>query len=144
MERKTRCGTQVYFPKLCLVGLSGLTVLLSRHSVGTYPETSSHAACQKTFGHIHLSPLSHCGLILILALRVELVCASEYVSTLKKKKKRRKKRRQGMIGRTFFQNHRKQGESDAMYLRDITNATFVIIHLNAIRLSVCSSCSPFP
>ena len=30
---------------------SGLTMLLSRHCVGTYPETSSHATCQGTFGH---------------------------------------------------------------------------------------------
>ena len=29
---------------------SGLTIALSRHSVGTYPETSSHATCQGTFG----------------------------------------------------------------------------------------------
>ena len=43
---------------------SGLTMLLSRHSVGTYPETSSHATCQGTFGHSHVSLLSHCGLIL--------------------------------------------------------------------------------
>ena len=47
---------------------------LSEHSVGTYPETSSHATCQRKFGHTHLSVLSHCGLIL--ALRVELVCAN--------------------------------------------------------------------
>ena len=56
---------------------------LSRHSVGTYPETSSHATCQEKFGHSRLSPLSHRGLIL--AERVELVCASE--SPLKKKEK---------------------------------------------------------
>ena len=43
---------------------SGLTMLLSRHSVGTYPETSSHATCQGTFCLSHLSSLSHCGLIL--------------------------------------------------------------------------------
>ena len=42
---------------------SELTVPLFRHSVGTYPETSSHATCQETFGHGRLSPLSHCGLI---------------------------------------------------------------------------------
>ena len=29
---------------------SGLTMPLSRHSVGTYMETSSHATCQGTFG----------------------------------------------------------------------------------------------
>ena len=43
---------------------SGLTMPLSRHSVGTYQETNSHATCQGTFGHSHLSSLSHCGLIL--------------------------------------------------------------------------------
>ena len=37
---------------------------LSRHSVRTYSETSSHATCQGTIGHSHLSSLSHCGLIL--------------------------------------------------------------------------------
>ena len=38
---------------------------LSRHRVGAYPETSSHATGQGTFGHCRLSSLSHCGLILI-------------------------------------------------------------------------------
>ena len=47
---------------------------LSRHSVGTYHEMSSHAIHQGTLGHSRLSSLSHSGLIL--ALRVELVCAS--------------------------------------------------------------------
>ena len=51
-----------------------LTKPLSRHSVGTYPETNSHATCQGTVGHSCLSLLSHCGLIL--ASRVELVCGS--------------------------------------------------------------------
>ena len=41
---------------------NGLTMLMCRHSVGTYQETSSHATCQGTFGHGRLSPLSHCGL----------------------------------------------------------------------------------
>ena len=50
---------------------SGLTMPLSRHSVGTYPETSSHTTCHWTFSHSHLSLLSHCGLLL--AYRVELV-----------------------------------------------------------------------
>ena len=50
-----------------------LTMLPSRHSVGTYPETSSHATCQGTIGHRRLYLLSHCGLIL--AYRVEWVCA---------------------------------------------------------------------
>ena len=38
---------------------------LSGHSEGTYPETSSHEARQGTFGHGHLSSLSHYGLILV-------------------------------------------------------------------------------
>ena len=44
--------------------LSGLTMLLSRHSVGTYHETSSHAIDRGTLGQSRLSSLSHCGLIL--------------------------------------------------------------------------------
>ena len=44
---------------------SRMTMPLSRHSVRTYPETSSHATCHGTFGHSHLSSLSHCGLILV-------------------------------------------------------------------------------
>ena len=47
-----------------LLGRSGLTMPLSRHSVGTYQETSSHATRQGTLGHSRLSSLSHCGLIL--------------------------------------------------------------------------------
>ena len=43
---------------------SGLTMPLSKHSVGTYRETSSHATRQGTLGHSRLSLLSHCGLIL--------------------------------------------------------------------------------
>ena len=81
---------------------SGLTMLLSRHSVGTYQETSSHASHQGTHSHSHLNSLSHCGLILVK--RVELVCAS--LSPLFKKK-----RRQGMNCRTIFQNPRTQGKS---------------------------------
>ena len=74
---------------------SGLSMPLSRHSVGTYQETSSHAARQGTLDHSRLSSLSHCGLIL--AKRVELVYAlwteadqkggisvRELISTLKK------------------------------------------------------------
>ena len=43
---------------------SGLTMPLSRQSVGTYPETSSHATRQRTLGHSRHSSLSHSGLIL--------------------------------------------------------------------------------
>ena len=34
---------------------SGLTMPLYRHSMGTYPEMSSHTTCQGTLGHSHLS-----------------------------------------------------------------------------------------
>ena len=64
--------------------LSGLIMPLSRYSVGTYQETSSHATRQRTPGHSRLSSLSHCGLIL--AQLVELVCAS-YLHFKKKKKR---------------------------------------------------------
>ena len=37
---------------------------LSKHSVGTYQEMSSHATRQATLSHSRLSSLSHCGLIL--------------------------------------------------------------------------------
>ena len=38
---------------------SGLTMPLSRHSLGTCQETSSHATRQGTLGHSRLSSLSH-------------------------------------------------------------------------------------
>ena len=41
---------------------NGLTMLLSRHIVGTFEDMS--ATRQGTLGHSHLSLLSHCGLIL--------------------------------------------------------------------------------
>ena len=53
---------------------SGLTVPLSRRSVGTYLEMSSHATHHGILGHSYLSLLNHCGLSL--AQRAELVCAS--------------------------------------------------------------------
>ena len=43
---------------------SGRTMPLPGHSMGTYPETRSHATCLGTFDHSRLSSLSHCGLIL--------------------------------------------------------------------------------
>ena len=42
---------------------SGPTMPLSRHSMGTYQETSSHATLQGTLGYSRLISLSHCGLI---------------------------------------------------------------------------------
>ena len=50
---------------------SGLTMPLSRHSVGTYPETSSHTTCQGTFSHSLTEPLWTDPDI-----KSELVCAS--------------------------------------------------------------------
>ena len=67
---------------------SRMTMPPSRHSVGTYPETSLHATCEGTFGHSRLSSLSHCGLIL--ALRVEFMYANELISTSKTKKKEKR------------------------------------------------------
>ena len=45
-------------------GRSGLTMPLSRYSVGTIQETSSHATRHEILGHSRLSSLSHCRLIL--------------------------------------------------------------------------------
>ena len=42
---------------------SGLTISLSRHSVGSCLELRSHATCQGTLGHSRLSSLRHYGLI---------------------------------------------------------------------------------
>ena len=39
-------------------------MLLFRHSAGAYQKTSSQATRQGTFGHSHLSSLSHYELIL--------------------------------------------------------------------------------
>ena len=43
---------------------SGLTMLLSRHSVGTYQETGLQVTHLETLNHSPLCLLSHCGLIL--------------------------------------------------------------------------------
>ena len=53
----------------------GLTMPLSRQSVGIYQETSWHTTHQGTLRDSHLSWLCHCGLIL--AERVALGCASQ-------------------------------------------------------------------
>ena len=45
-------------------GRNGLTMPLSKHSAGPYPETISHATCRRTFGHSRFSSLNHCELIL--------------------------------------------------------------------------------
>ena len=42
----------------------GLTMPMSRQSVGIYQETSSHATREGSLGHSRFSSLSHCGLIL--------------------------------------------------------------------------------
>ena len=54
---------------------------LSRHSVGTDPETSSHETWQGTFGHSRRSSLSHYGLILEIKNGIS---AREIISTFKK------------------------------------------------------------
>ena len=69
-----------FFFTLTQRSLSGLTVPLSRNSVGTYQETSSHATRQRTLGHSHLSSLSHCGLILA---QKSGISVRELISTLK-------------------------------------------------------------
>ena len=58
---------------------NGLTMPLSRHRMGTYLETCSHATCQGTFSHGQLSLLSHCGIKSGIS-----VC--KLIFTLKKKK----------------------------------------------------------
>ena len=61
---------------------SGLTMRLSRHSVGTYQETSSHAIRQGTLGHSVAKPLwTDPGLESGISVR-------QLTSTLKKKKKK--------------------------------------------------------
>ena len=80
---------------------SGLTMPLSRHSVGTSPETRSHATCRGIFGHSRLSPLNHCthsGLKSGISVR-------QLISTLTTTKMRRR----GMNSRTFSQNPRTRG-----------------------------------
>ena len=57
-----KCKWQVTHTPLTKQSQSGLTTPLSRHSVETYKETSSHPIRQGTLSH--LSSLSHCGLIL--------------------------------------------------------------------------------
>ena len=42
---------------------SGLTMPLSRQSVGIYQEASSHATRQGTLDHSRLNSLNHCGLM---------------------------------------------------------------------------------
>ena len=78
---------------------SGLTIPLSRHSVGTYQKMSSHASHQGTLSHSHLSSLSHCGLILT---KKSWISVRELISSLKKEKKKRHS--WGMNCQTFSQN----------------------------------------
>ena len=56
---------------------------LSRHRVGTYQETSSHATRQGTLGHSRLSSLSRCGLVLA----ESGISVRELISTSGKEKK---------------------------------------------------------
>ena len=75
-------------------------MLLSRRSVGTYPETNSHATCQ---GWPQLSQLAEP--LWTDPCRRSGISAHELISTSKLFFRR------GMIGRTFFQNPRKRGKS---------------------------------
>ena len=74
-EKKRRCFT-IAVKKL---NRSGLTMPLSRHSVGTFQETSSHATRQVTLGHSRISSLGHCGLIF--ALKKSRIDVRELIST---------------------------------------------------------------
>ena len=76
---------------------------LSRHRVGAYPETSSHATCQGTFGHCRLSSLSHCGLILVQksGIRVRELISTSKNKQANKQTNKKKKRRRKMNSRTF-------------------------------------------
>ena len=67
---------------------SGLTMPLSKNSVRTYPETSSHATCQGTFGHSRFSSLSRCGLVL--AGIKSGISVHELISTSKQNKNKQK------------------------------------------------------
>ena len=59
-------------------------MLLCRHSVGTYPETSSHATCQGTFSHM----LSQLAELLWTDPGIKsAISVHDLFSTLKKKKK---------------------------------------------------------
>ena len=90
-------------------GRNGLTMPLCRHSVGSYPERSSHATCQGTSGQSSQlaeplwtdpGPESE-------------ISARELMSTSKTKLK---KRRRGMNGKTFSQSPRKRGKSHQHHL----------------------------
>ena len=80
---------------------SGLTMPLSRHSVGTYLEMRSRATCLGTFAHSHWV----CWATVDWFWHKEWnYCARANLHLKKKKKPRR-----GMNGRTFPQNPRKRG-----------------------------------
>ena len=85
---------------------SGMTMLLSRHSVGTYLEMSSHAACQGTGSTGPQSPK------LTQPLWTDPVIKSGIsVHKLISTKKKKKKCRRGMNCRTFSQTPRTRGKS---------------------------------
>ena len=65
---------------------SGLTMPLSGHSVGTYPETSSHATCQGTFSHM----LSQLAELLWTDPGIKsAISVHDLISTLKKRNKKK-------------------------------------------------------
>ena len=81
---------------------------LSRHSVGTYPETSLHAVCRETLDHSRLSSLSYYGLVLA---QKSKIIVRKLIFTYKNNNNNNKTCGQGMNGRTFSQSPRKRGKS---------------------------------
>ena len=62
--KKKKAGSRLHLNTHTLLtqrSRSGLTMPLSRHNEGAYPEMNSHATCQGTVSHSRLSLLSHCG-----------------------------------------------------------------------------------
>ena len=82
---------------------SGLTMPLSRHSVGTYQETSSHATRREQSVTVVLARWA----TVYWSWPKDGINVRELISTLKKKKKRRR----GMSCRTFSQNPRTRGKN---------------------------------
>ena len=93
---------------------SGLTMPQSRHSVGTYPETGSHATCQGTFGQSsQLAEPLWCDPGLNSGISVHELMSTSKIKKTKKRKERKKAKAQagGLNGRTFSPNPRKRGKS---------------------------------
>ena len=105
---------------------SGLTVLLSRHSVGTYQETSSHATCQVRSQLTHLAePLwTYPGI-------KSRISVCELISTLKKKK-----HRWGMNCWTFSQNPRMRWKSHHHHQHHKRSLTIFTSYTQYIKVNI--------